>query len=174
MIINSSCLTFKKVVWKKCRNDWQNYSRNCSCYYCIIVFSQIITGYSVLGSIALILFITSVISFCPMYSLFGHSSSRDKQSKRNFSLWKNSQQRLNLKRTSRITENYLANQTTVLAFFRTAMYFFGLSTRIENWKQHSNRSIVLSYCIRYFNSGHCKFLQAWLLKKWKNTLEIIN
>jgi hypothetical protein len=38
--INSSCLTFKKVVWKKCRNDWQNYSRNCSCYYCIIVFSK--------------------------------------------------------------------------------------------------------------------------------------
>jgi uncharacterized membrane protein YidH (DUF202 family) len=67
-------------------------------------------------------------------------------------------ERLALQRT------ILANQTTVLAFFRTAMYFFvaGLSTRnlLKIEKQHSNRSIVLSYCIRYFNSGHCKFLQA--------------
>jgi hypothetical protein len=43
------------------------------------------------------------------------------------------------------------------------MYFFvaGLSTRnllkIEN---NIVIEVVLSYCIRYFNSGHCKFLQA--------------
>jgi hypothetical protein len=47
----------------------------------------------------------------------------DKQSK-TLTYERNSQQRLNLKRTSRITRTILANQTTVLAFFRTAMYFF--------------------------------------------------
>jgi hypothetical protein len=47
-----------------------------ACFY----LANIITGITalILGSIALILFITSVISFCPMYALF-HSSSRDKQ-----------------------------------------------------------------------------------------------
>jgi hypothetical protein len=47
----------------------------------LLYLANIITGTTalVLGSIALILFITSVISFCPMYALFGHSSSRDKQ-----------------------------------------------------------------------------------------------
>jgi uncharacterized membrane protein YidH (DUF202 family) len=61
--------------------------------------------------------------------------ARQTKVKRNFNYERNSQQRLNLKRTSR-TRTILANQTTVLAFFRTAMYFFvaGLSTRnlIEN------------------------------------------
>jgi hypothetical protein len=47
----------------------------------LLYLANIITGTTalILGSIALILFITSVISFCPMYALFGHSSSRDKQ-----------------------------------------------------------------------------------------------
>jgi hypothetical protein len=47
----------------------------------LLYLANIITGTTalILGSIALILFITSVISFCPMYSIFGHSSSRDKQ-----------------------------------------------------------------------------------------------
>jgi hypothetical protein len=46
----------------------------------LLYLANIITGTAlILGSIALILFITSVISFCPMYALFGHSSSRDKQ-----------------------------------------------------------------------------------------------
>jgi hypothetical protein len=47
----------------------------------LLYLANIITGTTalILGSIALILFITSVISFCPMYSIFGHNSSRDKQ-----------------------------------------------------------------------------------------------
>jgi hypothetical protein len=47
----------------------------------LLYLANIITGSTalILGSIALILFITSVISFCPMYALFGHSSSRDKK-----------------------------------------------------------------------------------------------
>jgi hypothetical protein len=42
-------------------------------------FADIISGTVaiVFGSIAAILFITSLMSFCPMYSIFGHSSSRD-------------------------------------------------------------------------------------------------
>jgi hypothetical protein len=53
----------------------------------LLYLANIITGTTalVLGSIALILFITSVISFCPMYALFGHSSATNK-SKRNFNL----------------------------------------------------------------------------------------
>jgi hypothetical protein len=46
----------------------------------LLYLANIITGTTtlILGSIALILFITSVISFCPMYALFGHSSNSDK------------------------------------------------------------------------------------------------
>jgi hypothetical protein len=47
----------------------------------LLYLANIITGTTalILGSIALILFITSVISFCPMYSIFGHNSSREEQ-----------------------------------------------------------------------------------------------
>ena len=50
----------------------------------VMYFADIISGTVaiVFGSIAAILFITSLISFCPMYSLFGHNSSRDNKSKR--------------------------------------------------------------------------------------------
>lgn len=49
----------------------------------ILYLTNIISGTVaiVFGSIAVILFITSLISFCPMYSIFGHSSSRDNKSK---------------------------------------------------------------------------------------------
>lgn len=49
----------------------------------VMYFADIISGTVaiVFGSIAAILFLTSLISFCPMYSLFGHSSSRDNKSK---------------------------------------------------------------------------------------------
>lgn len=49
----------------------------------VMYFADIISGTVaiVFGSIATILFITSLISFCPMYSIFGHSSSRDNKSK---------------------------------------------------------------------------------------------
>jgi hypothetical protein len=49
----------------------------------VMYFADIISGTVaiVFGSIAAILFITSLISFCPMYSIFGHSSSRDNKSK---------------------------------------------------------------------------------------------
>jgi hypothetical protein len=45
----------------------------------VLYFADIISGTVaiVFGSIAAILFITSLMSFCPMYSIFGHSSSRD-------------------------------------------------------------------------------------------------
>jgi hypothetical protein len=72
----------------------------------LLYLANIITGTTalILGSIALILFITSVISFCP-YALFGHSSSQTKVNE-TLAYERNSQQRLNLKRTSRITELY--------------------------------------------------------------------
>jgi len=46
----------------------------------IMYFVNIISGTTaiVLGSIALILFITSLTSYCPAYSIFGHSSRRNK------------------------------------------------------------------------------------------------
>ncbi len=49
----------------------------------LLYFSGIISGTVaiVFGSIAAILFITSLISFCPIYSIFGHSSSRDNKTK---------------------------------------------------------------------------------------------
>ncbi|SEA41721.1 Protein of unknown function [Flavobacterium gillisiae] len=49
----------------------------------VMYFADIISGTVaiVFGSIAAILFLTSIISFCPMYSIFGHSSSRDNKSK---------------------------------------------------------------------------------------------
>ncbi|WP_339920350.1 DUF2892 domain-containing protein [uncultured Flavobacterium sp.] len=49
----------------------------------VMYFADIISGTVaiVFGSIAAILFITSLISFCPMYSIFGHSSSRYNKSK---------------------------------------------------------------------------------------------
>jgi hypothetical protein len=48
-------------------------------YYCITVFNNIITGTTalVLGSIALFYFLLLQASFCPMYALFGHSSSSE-------------------------------------------------------------------------------------------------
>jgi hypothetical protein len=54
----------------------------------LLYLANIITGTTalILGSIALILFITSVISFCPMYSLFGIVAVATNKSKRNFSL----------------------------------------------------------------------------------------
>ena len=63
-------------------------------------------------------------------------------------------ERLALQRT------ILANQTTVLAFIRTAMYFFvaGLSTR--NLLKIKNSIVIEAsfYCLYYFSSGHCEFL----------------
>lgn len=49
----------------------------------VLYFADIITGTLALifGGIAVILFLTSLISFCPMYAVFGHSSSRNNKSK---------------------------------------------------------------------------------------------
>jgi hypothetical protein len=46
----------------------------------IMYFANIISGATaiVLGGIALILFITSLIGYCPAYGIFGHSSRRNK------------------------------------------------------------------------------------------------
>jgi hypothetical protein len=48
----------------------------------VLYFADIITGTLALifGGIAVILFLTSLISFCPMYAVFGHSSSRNNKS----------------------------------------------------------------------------------------------
>ncbi|WP_083832460.1 DUF2892 domain-containing protein [Flavobacterium sp. ACAM 123] len=56
----------------------------------LLYLANIISGTTtlILGSIVLVLFITSVISFCPMYSIFGLNSSRKKKVERNFSLSK--------------------------------------------------------------------------------------
>jgi putative lipase involved disintegration of autophagic bodies len=98
--------------------------RGTSCY-CILYLSKYNYWYNspVLGSIALILFITSVISFCPMYALFGHSSSRDKQKVNETLVMKETVNKdLILRERLALQRTILANQTTVLAF-RTAMYF---------------------------------------------------
>ncbi|MEZ7497737.1 DUF2892 domain-containing protein [Flavobacterium sp. Arc3] len=49
----------------------------------LLYLADIISGTLaiVFGSIAVILFITSLISFCPMYSIFGHSSNSNNKSK---------------------------------------------------------------------------------------------
>jgi hypothetical protein len=54
----------------------------------LLYLANIITGTTalILGSIALILFITSVISFCPMYALFAIVAVATNKSKRNFNL----------------------------------------------------------------------------------------
>ena len=46
----------------------------------IMYFVNIISGTTaiIFGSIALILFITSLIGYCPAYDMFGHSSRRNK------------------------------------------------------------------------------------------------
>jgi hypothetical protein len=56
----------------------------------LLYLANIISGTTtlILGSIVLVLFITSVISFCPMYSIFDLNSSRKKKVERNFSLSK--------------------------------------------------------------------------------------
>jgi hypothetical protein len=48
----------------------------------VLYFADIITGTLALvfGGIAVILLLTSLISFCPMYAVFGHSSSRNNKS----------------------------------------------------------------------------------------------
>jgi hypothetical protein len=48
-------------------------------YYCITVFSQYNYWHNsaILGSIALFYFLLLQASFCPMYALFGHSSSSE-------------------------------------------------------------------------------------------------
>jgi uncharacterized membrane protein YidH (DUF202 family) len=87
---------------------------------------------------------------------------------------RNSQQRLNLKETSRIERTILANQTTVLAF-RTAIFFFvaGLSTEILKIENNIVViSIVLSYCIRYFLIVN--FLNNKMITENRKHIGIIN
>jgi hypothetical protein len=94
--------------------------------------------------------------------------------KRNLNLWRNSQQDLILRERLALQRTILANQTTVLAFIRTAMYFccwFEYQKSIENWKQSSNRSSFYRlHC--YFNSGMWISSSKKMITENENTLEL--
>jgi putative membrane protein len=92
---------------------------------------------------------------------------------------RNSQQRLNLKRTSRITENYISKSDYSFSFFSYCNVFFfaGLSTR-NLLKIENNIVIEVSFYLIAFVIlilGIVNFFkQRKMITENEKTLEIIN